>query len=161
MGRDRKHRAGATETLERLCREKGLRITGPRRVIVNVLAESDDHPDVVELHKRATAIDPGIAIATIYRTMKLFEENGIVARHAFGDGRGRFETADHAHHDHLIDVDSGKVIEFHSEAIEQLQEEIARRHGYDIVSHRLEIFVRKAKRPRRQGRDVAASKPPS
>ncbi len=138
----------ATETLERLCREKGLRVTGPRRVIVSVLAQADDHPDVVELHRRATAIDPKIAIATVYRTMKLFEENGIAARHAFGDGRGRFETADHAHHDHLIDVDTGKVTEFHSEAIEELQEEIARRHGYEIVSHRLEIFVRKAKKPK-------------
>ncbi|MBN9061771.1 MAG: transcriptional repressor [Rhizobiales bacterium 65-9] len=139
----------AIEALERLCRQKGLRITGPRRVIVNVLAKSADHPDVVELHRRATTIDPKIAIATVYRTMKLFEENGIAARHAFGDGRGRFETTDHAHHDHLIDVDSGQVIEFQSEAIEDIQEKIARSHGYEIVSHRLEIFVRKAKRSKR------------
>lgn len=133
----------AGDILERLCREKGLRMTGPRRVIVDVLASSGDHPDVVELHRRATAIEPKIAIATVYRTMKLFEENGIAARHAFADGRRRFETMDHAHHDHLIDVDSGEVTEFHSEAIENLQEEIARRHGYEIVSHRLEILVRK------------------
>lgn len=150
MRRDkREHVTEATETLERLCREKGLRITGPRRVIVNVLANANDHPDVVELHRRATAVDPKIALATVYRTMRLFEENGIAARHAFGDGRGRFETADHAHHDHLIDVDSGRVIEFHSETIEKIQEEIARQHGYEIVSHRLEIFVRKAKKARR------------
>ena len=148
-GNTTKAAPSASEALERLCREKGLRITAPRRVIVDVLAASSDHPDVVELHRRATAIDPKIALATVYRTMKLFEENGIAARHSFGDGRGRFETADHAHHDHLIDVDSGKVIEFHSEAIEKLQEEVARRHGFEIVSHRLEIFVRKAKPARR------------
>ncbi|OBZ95046.1 Fur family transcriptional regulator [Pararhizobium polonicum] len=135
--------AEATATLERLCREKGLRMTGPRRIIAQVLASSDDHPDVVELHRRATAVDPGIAIATVYRTVKLLEENRIVERHAFGDGRGRFETVDQVHHDHLIDVDTGKVVEFHSEEIEKLQEEIARLHGYTIVSHRLEIFVKK------------------
>ncbi|MBN9455277.1 MAG: transcriptional repressor [Bosea sp.] len=132
-----------------VCREHGLRLTGPRQVIMQVLSESADHPDAVELHKRATAIDPGIAIATIYRTLSLLEEKGILERHTFADGRARFESAEREHHDHLIDVESGNVVEFRSEEIEKLQEEIARRHGFEIVSHKLEIYVRPLK-PRRR-----------
>lgn len=133
-----------------LCREHGLRLTGPRKVIMQVLSESADHPDAVELHKRATAIDPGIAIATIYRTLSLLEEKGILERHTFADGRARFESADREHHDHLIDVETGNVVEFRSEEIEKLQKEVARRHGFEIVSHKLEIYVRPLKPKRRR-----------
>ncbi|MEG5665794.1 Fur family transcriptional regulator [Enterobacter roggenkampii] len=117
-------------------------MTGPRRVIMKVLAESDDHPDAIELHRRVTKIDPGIAIATVYRTLKLLEEKGILERHTFGDGPARFESSDHEHHDHFINVETGDVIEFRSDEIERLQEEIARQHGFSIVSHRFEIYVK-------------------
>jgi Fur family ferric uptake transcriptional regulator len=136
--------------IETLCREHGLRLTGPRKVIMQVLSKSEDHPDAVELHKRATAIDPGIAIATIYRTLSLLEDKGILERHTFADGRARFESAEREHHDHLIDVDTGHVVEFRSAEIEKLQEEIARRHGFEIVSHKLEIYVRPLKPGRRR-----------
>lgn len=139
-------------SLEKACREKGLRMTGPRRAIVQVLEQATDHPDVVELHRRAMELDKAVSLATVYRTVKLLQDKGIVERHAFGDGRSRYETAAHEHHDHLIDVESGKVIEFQSDAIEKLQEEIARAHGYDIVSHRLEIYVV----PRRKARKARA-----
>jgi Fur family ferric uptake transcriptional regulator len=125
-----------------ICRANGLRVTGPRRIIVQLLSEATDHPDVTELHRRVMAIDPTIALATVYRTVKLLEDMEIIERHTFGDGRSRYESAGHAHHDHLIDVDTGAVIEFRSDEIERLQEEIARKHGYEIVSHKLEIFVR-------------------
>lgn len=131
-----------------LCRENGLRLTGPRRVIMQVLAASSDHPDVVELHRRVNAIDPGIALATVYRTVSLLQDKGVLERHIFADGRARYETADQEHHDHLIDVETGDVIEFRSDEIEKLQEDIARRHGYAIVSHRLEIYVRKIRKGR-------------
>lgn len=136
--------------LEQACREHGVRMTGPRRVIVDVLGDATDHPDAVELHRRAAAIDPRISLATVYRTVKLLQERGILARHAFADGRSRYETASPEHHDHLIDIESGRVIEFQSDEIERLQEEVARRLGFAIVSHRLEIYARpiKVKRTR-------------
>lgn len=129
-----------------LCKEFGLRVTGPRRVIIHVLAQSSDHPDAVELHHRVTAIEPTISLATVYRTVNLLREKGVLERHTFGDGRARYETAPHEHHDHLIDVETGDVIEFQSSEIERLQEEIARQHGFTIVSHKLEIYVKRAKR---------------
>lgn len=126
--------------LEQLCIDKGLKMTEQRRVIARVLSDSDDHPDVELLYRRATAIDPKISIATVYRTVRLFEEANILERHDFGDGRARYEEAPETHHDHLIDVHSGQVIEFQSEEIEKLQVDIARRHGYKLVGHRLELF---------------------
>jgi len=129
-----------------LCRKHGLRLTSPRKVIMQVLSESDDHPDAVELHRRVTRIDPGIAIATVYRTLSLFQEKGILEKHTFGDGRARFESAEQEHHDHLINVETGDVIEFRSDEIERLQEEIAQKHGFEIVSHKLEIYVRPRKK---------------
>lgn len=131
--------------IETLCAENGLRLTKPRRVILQVLAGMDDHPDAAELHRRVIEIDPGIALATVYRTLRLLEEKGILEKHRFGDGPARFESADHPHHDHLINIETGDVIEFRSDEIERLQEEIARRHGFSIVSHRLEIYVRPKK----------------
>lgn len=119
---------------------------------MQVLQDSTDHPDVVELHRRVAAIDPGIAIATVYRTVKLFQDRGILESHKFADGRARYETAEQEHHDHLIDVRTGDIIEFRSDEIERLQEEIARRHGYRIVSHRLEIYVEPLDRGRRSRR---------
>jgi len=127
--------------IEAKCSEKGLKMTGQRRVIARVLSESHDHPDVELLHKRAVAIDPHISIATVYRTVKLFEESGITQRHDFGDGRARYEEVSEEHHDHLIDLKSGKVIEFTSEEIERLQKEVAKRLGYKLVDHRLELFA--------------------
>ena len=138
-------------TLEQACRDKGLRMTGPRLTILSVLARADDHPDAVELHRRAAALDPGISLATVYRTVRLLQDKGILARHAFADGRARYERAEGEHHDHLIDLDSGRVIEFHSPEIERLQDEIARRLGFKIVSHRLEIYARPLKSRRREG----------
>ena len=126
--------------VEALCAERGLRITEQRRVIARVLSESDDHPDVEKLHERAAAIDPGISIATVYRTVRLFEEAGILDRHDFGDGRARYEAAPEAHHDHMIDVESGKVIEFVDPELEALQREIAERLGFRLVDHRMELF---------------------
>ena len=126
--------------IEEKCIDKGLRMTGQRRVIAQVLSESQDHPDVEMLYQRAVAIDPKISIATVYRTVRLFEEAGITQRHDFGDGRSRYEEAQEDHHDHLIDLKSGSVIEFNSEQIEQLQKEIARKLGYELVDHRLELY---------------------
>ncbi len=126
--------------IEALCAERGLRITEQRRIIARVLSESDDHPDVEELHKRASQLDPGISIATVYRTVRLFEEAGILDRHDFGDGRSRYEAAPEAHHDHMIDVESGKVIEFVDPELESLQRQIAARLGFRLVDHRMELF---------------------
>lgn len=123
-----------------LCHEKGLKITGQRRVIARVLGEADDHPDVELVHKRATEIDPKISIATVYRTVRLFEEHNILDRHDFGDGRARYEEVSESHHDHLIDIESGKVIEFQNSEIEALQREVAKRLGYRLVDHRLELY---------------------
>ncbi|GAB5351157.1 MAG: transcriptional repressor [Altererythrobacter sp.] len=126
--------------LEQLCADKGLRITEQRRVIARVLSESDDHPDVEMVHARASEIDPGISIATVYRTVRLFEEAGILDRHDFGDGRARYEAAPEAHHDHLIDVESGKVVEFVDPELEALQKQIAEKLGYRLVDHRMELY---------------------
>jgi Fur family ferric uptake transcriptional regulator len=126
--------------IEALCAQRGLRITEQRRVIARVLSDSQDHPDVDHLHERAVAIDPGISIATVYRTVRLFEEAGILDRHDFGDGRARYEAAPEAHHDHMIDVENGTVIEFVDPELEALQRQIAERLGYRLVDHRLELF---------------------
>lgn len=128
------------DRIEELCVAKGLKMTDQRRVIARVLAQSNDHPDVEQLYRRATKIDPRISIATVYRTVKLFEEAQILERHDFGDGRSRYEEATDEHHDHLIDVNTGEVIEFVNHAIEQLQEEVAREFGYRLVGHRLELY---------------------
>jgi len=126
--------------LEALCAERGLRITEQRRVIARVLSEAEDHPDVEALHARSAAIDPKISIATVYRTVRLFEEAGILDRHDFGDGRARYEAAPEAHHDHLIDVETGNVIEFVDEELEELQKKIAARLGFRLVDHRMELY---------------------
>ncbi|MEK6638366.1 MAG: Fur family transcriptional regulator [Pseudomonadota bacterium] len=126
--------------IEALCAEKGLRITEQRRVIARVLSEAEDHPDVETLHERSSAIDPGISIATVYRTVRLFEEAGILDRHDFGDGRARYEAAPEAHHDHLIDVETGKVIEFVDPELEALQKLIAEKLGFRLVDHRMELY---------------------
>ncbi len=127
-------------SLEKLAEKNGLRMTEPRRIIARVLSKSTDHPDAEELHRRASKIDSSISLATVYRTMKLFEEYEIIERHDFGKGRSRFEQVPDEHHDHLIDVRSGKVIEFQNEEIERLQEEIAKAHGYKLVDHKLELY---------------------
>lgn len=127
-------------SLEKKCEEKGLKMTEQRRVIARVLSDSDDHPDVELLYQRASAIDSGISIATVYRTVRLLEEAGIIAKHDFGDGRSRYEEASEEHHDHLINLRTGEVIEFSNEQIERLQEAIARELGFELVDHRLELY---------------------
>jgi Fur family ferric uptake transcriptional regulator len=131
----------AQGTLEELCAEKGMRMTGQRRVIARVLQSADDHPDVEELYRRSAAVDPNISISTVYRTVRLFEDIGIIERHDFGQGRARYEPLPEEHHDHLIDLRSGTVIEFRDEEIEKLQERIARKLGYKLVDHRLELYA--------------------
>lgn len=126
--------------LERLCVENGMKMTGQRRIIARVLSVAEDHPDVEEVYRRASEKDANISIATVYRTMKLFEDAGIVERHDFGDGRSRYEEASDEHHDHIINVKSGKVIEFQNAEIEALQEKVAREHGLRLVDHRLELY---------------------
>jgi Fur family ferric uptake transcriptional regulator len=128
------------DRIEKLCNEKGLRMTDQRRVIARVLGEAQDHPDAEELHRRAADRDPRISLATVYRTVRLFEEAGIIERHDFRDGRSRYEEAGDDHHDHLIDLKSGRVIEFVNEEIEALQEAVARKLGYKLVDHRLELY---------------------
>lgn len=129
-----------SDRIEKLCLEKNMRMTEQRRVIARVLSTATDHPDVEELHRRAHAIDPHISIATVYRTVRLFEEAGIIDRHDFRDGRSRYEEHTEAHHDHLIDMKTGKVVEFVDEEIETLQVAIARKLGYRLVDHRLELY---------------------
>jgi Fur family ferric uptake transcriptional regulator len=136
--------------LEQLCQDKGLRMTEQRRTIARVLSDSDDHPDVELVHRRATAIDPRISIATVYRTVRLFEEASILKRHDFGEGRARYEETSETHHDHLIDVQTGRVIEFQNEEIEALQRKVAEKLGYKLIGHRLELYAvleNGAKRP--------------
>ena len=128
------------DRIESLCVEKGMRMTDQRRVVARVLSQAKDHPDVEELYRRAHAVDPHISIATVYRTVRLFEEAGIIERHDFRDGRSRYEEAPDVHHDHLIDMRSGKVIEFVDEDIEKLQNAIAKRLGFKLVDHRLELY---------------------
>src|ERR1700676_3158415 len=127
--------------LEQLCLDKGLKMTEQRRVIARVLSDSADHPDVERVYRRAIDIDPHISIATVYRTVRLFEEANILARHDFGDGRSRYEEMPSAHHDHLIDLQSGRGVEFRNEQIEKLQEIIAAELGYELVRHRLELYA--------------------
>lgn len=129
-----------TDTISSRCEAKGLRMTDQRRTIAQVLEEADDHPDVEELYARASGRDPRISIATVYRTVKLFEEAGILDRLEFGDGRARYEDAERDHHDHLIDMNSGEVIEFVDPEIEALQEKIAEKLGYRLKGHRMELF---------------------
>ncbi|MFN3507414.1 MAG: Fur family transcriptional regulator [Allorhizobium sp.] len=130
----------ALKSLEALCAERGMRMTEQRRVIARILEESDDHPDVEELYRRSSKVDAKISISTVYRTVKLFEDAGIIERHDFRDGRSRYETVPEEHHDHLIDLKTGTVVEFHSPEIEALQERIAREHGFRLVGHRLELY---------------------
>ncbi len=128
-------------SVEEKCLERGMKMTEQRRVIAKVLSDANDHPDVEEVYARSSKVDPNISIATVYRTMRLFEEADIVEKHDFGDGRARYEEVTDEHHDHLIDVKNGKVIEFVKEEIERLQEKIARDHGYRLIDHRLELYV--------------------
>jgi Fur family ferric uptake transcriptional regulator len=130
-----------TSRLEQLCHDKGLKMTEQRRVIARVLSEAADHPDVEAVHRRASEIDPKISIATVYRTVRLFQEANILERHDFGDGRARYEEVPSEHHDHLIDLQTGRVIEFRNEEIEALQRAVAERLGYRLVDHRLELFA--------------------
>jgi len=132
---------GSNKAIEELCIAKGMRMTEQRRVIARVIAAASDHPDVEELYRRASAIDGNISISTVYRTVKLFEDAGIIERHDFRDGRSRYEPAPEEHHDHLIDLRSGRVIEFRSEEIEEMQRIIAEKLGYKLVDHRLELYA--------------------
>ncbi|MBP1851300.1 Fur family ferric uptake transcriptional regulator [Rhizobium halophytocola] len=128
------------KSLEEQCVERGMRMTEQRRVITRILEQSDDHPDVDELYRRAVEVDSRISISTVYRTVKLFEDAGIIERHEFRDGRSRYETVPEKHHDHLINLKTGEVIEFHSPEIEALQERIAREYGFRLIDHRLELY---------------------
>ena len=131
---------GTVDRIEKLCLDQGMRMTDQRRVVARVLSQADDHPDVEELYRRSALVDPNISIATVYRTVRLFEEAGIIARHDFRDGRARYEEATNEHHDHLIDMKTGHVIEFIDEDIERLQALIAERLGYRLIDHRLELY---------------------
>lgn len=130
-----------TDTITERCTAQGLRMTGQRRTIAQVLEEADDHPDAEELYARASQVDPNISLATVYRTVKLFEETGILEKHDFIDGRARYEDAEREHHDHLIDVESGEVIEFVDPEIEALQTRIAKRLGYRLINHKLTLYA--------------------
>ncbi|MEQ1695087.1 MAG: Fur family transcriptional regulator [Hyphomicrobiaceae bacterium] len=144
----------APTRIEQLCADHGLRLTGQRRIIARILSDAHDHPDVEEVFRRATAIEPGIALSTVYRTVKLFADHGMLERHDFGQSqaRARFEPASRAHHDHLIDVETGDVIEFYSAEIEALQERIAQQLGYELAGHRLQLYgVPVARRDRGKG----------
>jgi len=140
---NRKNPKAAKPDYEKALRQQGVRITRPRRVILTILSKADGHPDALEIFRQAAATDPSISLSTVYRTMKLLEGMGAIHRHAFEGGPSRFEPSGGDHHDHLIDIETGDVIEFKSDRIEQLQDEIARTLGYDIVHHRLEIYGRK------------------
>ena len=129
-----------SETIEQKCIAKGVKLTDQRRVIAQVMSESTDHPDVDELYNRVSKIDPKISIATVYRTVKLFEEAGILAKHDFKGGKARYEELSESHHDHLIDVKSGEIIEFVDEEIEKLQKKVAEKYGYELVDHKLELY---------------------
>jgi len=145
-----------SDRIENICLAKGMRMTDQRRVIARVLSESADHPDVEELYRRAIALDPKISIATVYRTVRLFEEAGILERHDFRDGRSRYEEVPDSHHDHLIDLATGRVIEFRNEDIEKLQEFVARELGFRLVDHRLELYGVPLDRADRDGLEKAA-----
>jgi Fur family transcriptional regulator, ferric uptake regulator len=135
--------------IELLCTDKRLRMTGQRRVIARVLSAANDHPDVEEVYRRANAVDARISLSTVYRTLRLFAAKGILERHDFGAGRGRYEEATRRHHDHLIDIETGKVIEFRNEEIEQIQERVARELGFSLVGHKLELYGTPIKRTRK------------
>jgi Fur family ferric uptake transcriptional regulator len=135
--------------IEQLCAQKGLRMTGQRRVIARVLSAARDHPDVEEVYRRSNRVDARISLSTVYRTIKLFEANGFLERHNFGASRGRYEETARRHHDHLIDIESGRVIEFRNEEIERLQDRVARDLGFSLVGHKLELFGVPIKRPRK------------
>jgi|GEM_PF-59712 len=145
--------------IERLCVERGLKMTGQRRVIAQVLSEAEDHPDVEELYRRAASLDARISVATVYRTVRLLEEKGILERRDFGGGRARYEATEHGHHYHLIDVDTGKVIEFEDAEHEQLMRQIANRLGFELVSHRMELFARR--QPAEAEQPAARPAPPA
>ena len=140
------------DRIARLCAAQGLRMTGQRRAIARVLSAAHDHPDVEEVHRRVAADDPSISLSTVYRTLRIFAERGILERHDFGAGRGRYEQAHREHHDHLIDVETGRVIEFRDEDSEKIQERIARDLGFRLVGHRLELFGVAAGKPRKRGK---------
>ena len=133
-----------SETIEQKCIAKGVKLTEQRKTIAKIMSESQDHPDVDELYKRASAVDKKISIATVYRTVKLFEESGILAKHEFKGGKARYEELNEGHHDHLIDVKSGEIIEFVDEEIEKLQKKVAKKYGYKLVDHKLELYGVKA-----------------
>ena len=133
--------AQKNDSIEAICAQKGMRMTEQRRVIARVVADADDHPDVEELYRRASAVDPRISISTVYRTVKLFEDAGIIAKLDLRDGRSRYEPQPDEHHDHLVDLRSGKIVEFRDEEIEALQIAIARRLGYRLVDHRMELYA--------------------
>lgn len=141
MTKNSGHKTDIIHTLEEQCAARGMRMTEQRRTIAQIIQNAHDHPDVEELHRRAAEIDPRISMSTVYRTLNMFEEAGLVTRHDFRDGRARFEPIPDEHHDHLIDIRSGKVIEFRNEEIEAIQELIARRLGYRLVDHRLELYA--------------------
>ncbi|RUP00079.1 Fur family transcriptional regulator [Hyphomicrobium sp.] len=145
--------SGKSETsIEMRCAECGLRMTGQRRVIAQVLSAAKDHPDVDEVHRRAHAVDSRISLSTVYRTLKLFSEKGILERHDFGHGRGRYEPAPREHHDHLVDIETGRVIEFSNSDIEALQERVAKDLGFELVGHRLELYGVPLTKKRSSGR---------
>ena len=134
-----------SETIEQKCIKKGVKLTEQRKVIAKIMTDSDDHPDVDELNKRVTKIDSKISIATVYRTVKLFEESGILTKHDFKGGKARYEELSEQHHDHLIDIKSGEIIEFVDNEIEELQKKVAEKYGYDLVDHKLELYGIKKK----------------
>lgn len=143
----------AAESLIEHCREAGQRITGPRRIIADVITKADDHPDVPEIYRRVAVIDPGISLSTVYRTLKVFAATGLVERHSFAGGRVQIEPTSEVHHDHLIDIESGAVVEFRSDEIERLQAVVARELGFELTGHRLVLYGRPlAKKPRRSRR---------
>jgi len=129
-----------SESIEQKCLAKGVKLTDQRRIIAKIMSESQDHPDVDELYNRVSKVDSKISIATVYRTVKLFEESGIVAKHDFKGGKARYEELSESHHDHLIDIKTGKIIEFVDEEIEKLQNKVAEKYGYKLVDHKLELY---------------------
>ena len=133
------------ETIEQKCIKKGVKLTDQRKIIAKVMSEANDHPDVDELYNRVSKIDSKISIATVYRTVKLFEEFGILAKHEFKGGKARYEQLNESHHDHLIDIKSGEIIEFVDQEIERLQKKVAEKYGYDLVDHKLELYGVKKK----------------
>ena len=135
-----------SETIEQKCLAKGVKLTEQRKTIAKIMSDSQDHPDVDELYRRASKIDPKISIATVYRTVKLFEEAGIVAKHDFKGGKARYEELNEGHHDHLIDIKTGEIIEFVDDEIEKLQQKVAEKYGYKLVDHKLELYgIKKSK----------------